>query len=267
MKYIHGGIMSISINMDVPFSYGIKSSLLQNEPEQVEQRSRQSIKNDTVEFNPVLKNLALLDFSNSSISGEGQFSNFNFLFKSVKNEKLSLDGYYSEKENIFNFSLKYRFIKEVNDSGVKSMKTFEATLDFNSSYKDILSINKGEQKEDILSFVGRIINTIIKSAGDDKKVISGIIFKDEDLKEITEIGDKKILSEIFNLIQTIYSNQKIKEQLQNSKKKEEVILKPEREKSETIDITKESKKNNSVSLSIKEVEEQSPTENQNERKV
>lgn len=256
-------MMSISINMDIPFSHRIKTALLRNEPEQVQQSGKQSVKNDTAEFNQVLKNLSLLDFSNSSIRSEGQFSNFSFLFKSVKDEKLSIDGFYSEKENLFNFTLKYRFIKKGHDSNGKSIKTLEATLDFNSGYKDILLINMGEQKEDILSFVERIINTIIKSAGDDKKVISGIIFKDEDLKAITEIGDKKILTEIFNLIQTIYSNQKIKEQLQNSKRKEEVILKPEREKSETIELKKEAKSKYSVLLSIKEVEEKSLTDSQN----
>jgi hypothetical protein len=215
-----------------------------------------SAEKDAVEISNTAKFLSGtgLDLSASSASYIQDTLKYDLSFNSSESATLNASGIYYKKEKSFSMNLSFQFQQEVEIDGVKSLKTFQANLNFNASFTKELSANKYTNKEDIGKFIRKIVKQITDTLSDKKQNLLGVIIDKEDWKEIAGMEDgklAKILSEIINMA---ILTERMKRMAEKEEDSENIILKPEREKESGVEINDNTVSISDLSLEITEVD-------------
>lgn len=254
--------MSLTINMDVKNSPEAVE-LLKNDSSTASVENEKSFEvKDLAEFNFLSKQISKIDPSLSYVSRDISKYDFSLVFRNNEKESFSLNGFFKEREASAELNFNYQFQRELIINNKKITKNFSAQVKIINSSFSSSSLSKKTEKEDITKFFQRIIDSVIKMSQNKKKIISGVILKDDDIKELSESGNKEFLQLLYTLIQTIFNNQKLKESFQKTKPKEQILLIPEREISKTITKEKQFSSSSSVSITINEINDDNVEKNE-----
>ena len=249
--------MSVALNTDVVKNFASKNIEEDKNSSSKSKNTKTSFLNDAVAVSDLSRNLSQIDLKLSNIKKEEEKLDFYLKFNSKKAESLSLDGYFKEKEKSFEFRFSYQFQRELTINGKKVTKNYEAMLKFKSEFKQAESVKKQVIKEDIMDFVRRLVDTVVKTYNDENKVIKSISLNKEDMEELTNSKDNaKLLEAIYTLLQSIYTFQKLKDSAKN-RQKEEINLFMERETTNQISFERASNFSYSMEMIINEIDSDS----------
>jgi hypothetical protein len=194
-----------------------------------------------------------IDLSKSTFSYDAHNTNFNIQFLRQSEQKLSLNGYYSNDLTSGKISFSYNYIQSEVKDGKTINKQFEVNFDLSFKSNRSISVEKTEKKEDILDFLRRITKEIFTKLSDKKINISAIVLDPEDLKELGQVADKKTAQLIYQLIEMI--KYAVEAKMMNNKNKDavDIIYHPERIKQEVTETTETNDMEINFSFSIKEI--------------
>ncbi len=224
-----------------PFSSGFLKSSNSNTKEQILDKNVSANSLDKVNISSLSQFFSSqgMDVSNSTSSTSDSTMDFHLIFESESTERLTADGYFSEKTRKLEISFAYQFQQEIFNNGIKELHTFEANFSLKIENMEKVSITPFEKKEDIMDFAIKLIRKIIGVIGDDEKLLAGVIFDQEDLEELGKIDDGKLLEMIQQLIQMAMFLAKMRQIIEENEEPEKVFLNPIREKISGIDIKKD----------------------------
>ena len=193
---------------------------------------------DKVDISPLSQFLLgqKMDVVSSTSSVSDSTIDFHLTFESKSMERLTADGYFSEKTKKLEMSFTYQFQQEVVKDGVKELHTFEVDFSLKIENMEKMSITPFEEKEDIMDFARKLIRKIIEIIGDEDKLLAGIILDKEDLEELSKIKDGELLKMIYQLIQMAILLAKMRQIMEGNEDQEVVFLHPIREKTSGVDI-------------------------------
>ncbi|MFH1197748.1 MAG: hypothetical protein V1720_18755 [bacterium] len=169
-----------------------------------------------------------VDFANSKFAFQNDTLNFDVFFLKSVREEFNLNGYLSSTSQRSQVDLKYRFEQTVFEKGQPFNRTFEATLQISFGKENAFKITKSAEKEDILDFIRRLTKEIVEILNDKNKNLVAVVLSKEDIKDLTSIGDQKVIDLVNSLINTIVSSARMKSLLNNSSNSEKVIYQPNR---------------------------------------
>lgn len=193
-----------------------------------------------------------IDISKSLVSAESGSLHFNLKFLNQSVEKTTLNGYFAEDLSSGELSFRYNFTRSINENGKNTVHNYEANFEITFKNLSSLSITKSEKKEDILDFLRRITTEIFKKLNDEKTNITAIVLNPEDLKEIAQLTDKKVITLIYRLIELIKWAVEAKKMANRGKGTKDIIYQPQREKTEITETEKKVSTSINYSYSIKE---------------
>ncbi len=213
-----------------------------------------STKKDSADLSPITTKLSRsgMDFENSFVQKKSSKINFNLTFKTHSFEKLSANGYYSEKSNTANVSFKYQFQNEVLVNGKSETHTFSAALSYTLSELKKSSISTFEWKEDIMSFIRDLLDDIgdVINDGDE---LAGVVFDYEALAEMAGINKGKFLEKLVQLIMMTVSLSQMKEMIEDKDPAHLVLLNPDRKVGTGIRMINESALISDFHFEIKDI--------------
>ncbi|MEI7812056.1 MAG: hypothetical protein WCJ01_06475 [Ignavibacteria bacterium] len=201
-----------------------------------------------------------IDLSNSTFTFKADSTNFNLQFLHQTEQKITLNGYLSKEQTSGSFSFAYNYSQTEVKDGKPVDKQYEVNFSFSFNSSKSVSIEKKEKKEDILDFLRRITREIFTKLNDKKANISAIVLDQEDLKDLSQLTDKKAVQLIYQLIDMINFAIEAKKMANKNKDAQDSIYHPKRIK-ETVNETVASNETNfNYSFSIKEVGNSSSAE-------
>ena len=203
-------------------------------------------------FSNLLKNYNI-EYANTNINKSSPEVRFSLSFQTSKTESLSATGYLSEIENKLTADFSYQFEKIVEENGKSYRKTYSMNLNYEADIFLSSSVNHKIEKEDITSFIRRIVDDVMKLVNDDDKILTGIVLKGDDYADLIKYGGKKTSKMLQNLINIILMTAQIEEMTTKSKNAERVLYKPVREQKEFMEIKKSLVNNTHFNFSIKEL--------------
>ncbi|MFH0736665.1 MAG: hypothetical protein V1773_00950 [bacterium] len=197
--------------------------------------------------------------SNAVLSKDG--IKFDLAYSDNEVLDLHANGFYSLKEKKLETNFSFIYSKDVTEDGITKTKKYQVNFGFNFKTGSELSVQKSESKEDIIKFMKRIVSRVMDIGGDKNKKLTGIVFEDEDLKDLMSIDDSsKPGQSLKELIYMILTLALFKELMTKKKDAEEILLTPKREKEETTQIKLNENEDLEMTLSIQEIIEENTEE-------
>jgi predicted kinase len=199
-----------------------------------------------------------IDIAASAVSSESGDISFSLKFLHQTEKETSLSGSLSRDQSSGKLSFSYTFPAPLMINGKTVTKQLVASFDIIfDNFKEI-SRKKTKKKEDIMAFLHRIIQEILKKLDDKKTNITAIVLDPEDMKEINQISDKKISELISMVIQMVNFTLQARRMANKNKNAKDIIYNPKRLEYEEQEEKESSKFDYSCSLSITDAgEEQS----------
>ncbi|MGE5458210.1 MAG: hypothetical protein ACM3RX_07635, partial [Methanococcaceae archaeon] len=183
-----------------------------------------AITQDSAFVSDISRNLfaSQLDISQSNASKTDSLLDFSLSFGASSSEKLTASGYYNTSEKKFSLSMKYSFQKTIDENGTKKTKNFVANIDLKANVKKDFSAESVNNKEDIVDFVRRMVDDVLKFTNDDTKLVKGVVLGEQDIKEIASLSNGEIGKMIIAIISTAIFASQMKSLNKNGKKLENV---------------------------------------------
>ncbi|MDI9570913.1 MAG: hypothetical protein QM278_09380 [Pseudomonadota bacterium] len=210
---------------------------------------------DTFSLPPALEGLLAsgIDLSNSSFAESARALSFDLRYRSESLRQLSLQGYYDYRSE--NLSVDISFISALTfrdlRSGEERHELFRFNLHLEADYSLTRAGSRSVEKEDILRFARKLIMKIAKLHAEGKE-IDGLRLDQEDLQELAQVDDGKLLEKIMALIEMIKIAARMKQ-----KNGEHVWVELEREKGIVSRETEREEKKLAFSLSVERLSEES----------
>jgi len=192
---------------------------------------------DRVNISEKAMKLFIQDCDNKDCEFKWIKQNAEFEFNYSENSLLRINGNGVTYQDSFELDVNAEFTFQSGTAGDNaSVRFFKATLCFHVSVKRNLSVNPYEKKEDILSLVRRVVNTVLRTVLDKDKDLAGIIFDPEDYKELAALEHGTFLKKFEAIIQAIIINTKVLHMIKGEKQGEQVFILPKRAKSHRVRI-------------------------------
>lgn len=238
------------------------------------ENSNKNSQKDSLVLSQLAKGLSQFpfDLSSSTASVKDDTINFDINYSDDSVLNMSASGFYSLRERKMESKFSFVYQKEVTEGDITKTKQYAVDITTSYTIKNEVSKQTNKSKETIMDFMKRIVDRVIEISKDDKKILTGIAFEDEDLKDIMSQGegDAKIGKSIKELIYMILSFAMIKEMQNKDKDAEHLLLTPKRKVEEVTQLDKNDSEDYQMNLNIKEImEEQKETqiEEQKEAKI
>ena len=196
-----------------------------------------------------LSSRRLVEDKNWLISRRTGFLDFSFTEEFSQMERLTFNGYYGESSQTLSFNLKYVFQKEVMTGSGWQRRSFMLNLSFDRHQVEKMDLNIREQKEDIASYLKRLVEEIIEIANDKDKLLLGAKIDLEEFMEIAAIEDGKFIKMIHSLIQTIF-NFTLRKLMEEENEAEPVMVEVERQTSHKLHMDYSREIKNRLNLEI-----------------
>ena len=179
-----------------------------------------------------------IDLTKSTFIQETGNTSYNIQFLRQSEQKISLNGYYSNDLTSGRISFSYNYLRTEEKEGKTIERKYEVNFDFSFKSTKSISIEKTEKKEDILDFLRRITREIFAKLNDNNVNITAVVLDPEDLNDLAILTDKKAKQLIYQLIEMIKYAVEAKLMANKNKAANEYIYHPKRIK-ESINETKE----------------------------
>ena len=175
----------------------------------------------------------------STIEMQSGRLNFSLQFQSKRDEKISVYGFCNQHEETFFANILYSFQRIVLVNGSPQLKNYILSAKLNAHIFQEASVAPQKEKEDIISFLYRLVNDVFRITNDDSKMLEGINFQQEDLNELIGLDDSKVTrmcTALFDIVLGFAFAKKIKI---NNETEESVTLPLEEE---TMDEVRQEQK-------------------------
>ncbi len=205
------------------------------------------------------------DLSSSTASIKEDVINFDIKYSDDTIFNMSATGFYSLRERKMESKFSFTYQKEVTEGDITKTKQFAVDITTSFSIKNEISKQTNKSKETIMDFMKRIVDRVIEISKDDKKILTGIAFDDEDIKEImsNDTGDGKIGKSLKELLYMILSFAMVKEMQNKDKDAEHILLTPKRKIEEVTKLEKNDSEDFEMTMNIKEITDDSEEEGDN----
>lgn len=206
-----------------------------------------------------------LNLRSSNASFDGLNLNFDLSFNYSSTESISTKGYYRSVSGEVNLKMNYTFEVKSMENGVLKTMNYLAEINYSAKNFNSSSMNKSKEKEDILTFLNRVIEKIIDIMNDDDSKLLAVVFDKDDLKDIAEIADPKMRDMVNQVINIALITARLKQMLKKheGKEQENIILNPHRNITEVTTRSSSTDFSSDYSITVKEItadEKQSGTE-------
>lgn len=221
-------------------------------------RKNASLNRSSLEISDFSRQLqsSKVDLAKSNFNYENESLNFNVSFLKNTTEEFGLTGYFSAESKKSEVNLQYRFEKTVLEKGKFVSRTFEASFSMSFERESSIKMTKNNIKEDITEFIRRFTSEIISILNDKNKNLVSVVLSKEDIEDLTNIGDEKILEMITEIINVILTSAHMKKMLKNSSNAEQIVYQPKRKIDEVTTVENKFGSFLDYSFEIKEVKNQ-----------
>ncbi|MCK4578405.1 MAG: hypothetical protein KAU50_06425, partial [Candidatus Marinimicrobia bacterium] len=181
---------------------------------------------------------------------------FQLAYSASESEQLSASGSYSTQTQTLSLDLRMMFqTEEAVEDGTK-IHHFEANLQVELSQIQGHSIQPYVKKEDIVSFVRRLLEKISELVADDGQDLAGVVLDLEDFQDIVALDNGKLAELLSNLIQMVVTQAQMKRILDGGE--EPVLLAPQREAISGVETYNYLRQVRRFRFTVKEVTEEKP---------
>lgn len=150
---------------------------------------------------------------------------FSLDFSASASETLSLQGTFRQEHHL---SLHIQYEQwDILPDGTVGSSGIRYTLDIDASSAKTIATSSSVKKEDILLFVQKLIRKLQDLSKKSDTLIAGILFRDDDLRELAELEKGKILKLLYEFIGAINTLVRMK-QMSEQFSPDAVFLHPER---------------------------------------
>lgn len=188
-----------------------------------------------------------IDLQNSSFSFADQNFNFNLSFFDNQKQRITATGSYSTAESAFSIDLNYRFKRVEESNGQKMMKEYNFNLNYNGSTASDKKTEIKVEKEDIVSYFGRIIDKILRTASQEDLALGKVVVEQSDIDELAGVTDKDVGRKLLDVLYMAISVAKLKAMIDNNWKDREEVDVVEKRMQQSL---KESEFNSSTTQNI-----------------
>jgi len=257
--------MSLNINNLSPKYHIYYNSTLN--PNNESESTKKNTQKDSLVLSQLAQGLSQFpfDLSSSTASIKDDTINFNINYSDDTIFNMSATGFYSLRERKMESKFSFTYQKEVTEGDITKTKQFAVDITTSFSIKNEVSKQTNKSKETVMDFMKRIVDRVIEITKDDKKILTGIAFDDEDIKDImsNDIGDGKIGKSLKELLYMILSFAMVKEMQNKDKDAEHILLTPKRKIEEVTKLEKNDSEDYEMNMNIKEITDDSEKEEDN----
>jgi hypothetical protein len=186
-------------------------------------------KKDLKEISQDSFNLKNLDAENSTINYTNQAIDFNLVFNFFTTVQVTAEGRIEREEQSLEVNFRYAFQREMKEEGKTVTKNFVLELKMKAGFEEAVSEQKRIEKEDILSFIQRVVSEIFDTFNDKSKTLRAVIIDKEDFEEIIKAGNGELTKLLQTLLGAVFSYMKYKEMNKKNNPVISVVLHPQRE--------------------------------------
>jgi len=260
---------NITAGLDNIISSSIKEPKSTKQKSDLKDNSQSTSIKDKVDLSEIAKKINSfdIDYKNAIFSKQSSGFNFNFNFNESSDLKINTSGIFSSKRKSIELNLNFVFEREVMINGSMQKKKFEANINFTSVLEENLSVSPYNKKEDIVKFIQRVVDEVLEVAFEDDLALKGVVLDKKDLEEIEELEDGKIAKLLVTVVNLAIMVGKIKKQIKEDEKIEDVILAPKRKEEEGLEVNKSKIKIENFSVSINEISETKQIEEEVEEEI
>ncbi len=202
-----------------------------------------------------------IDIKNSNISQDDNGTQFDIKLFNQYEKDISFDGYFSKDYRKGEVSFNFVYPKKEVKDGKETEKNYQVNFKLSFASEHSISVKKSENKEDIMEFLSRVMRKIFSKLGDKESNLTAVVLDAEDLKELAEISDKKVLQLIYRLIDMVNMAIDAKKMSKKDSGQPGEVYHPKRETSTVTETKVEGKTSIDYSFSIKETKEVDNTVN------
>ena len=174
-----------------------------------------------------------LDLGNSTVAATSSTLDFHLEFDAGSVQRLTAEGVYQAENRSLYLTWNYAYQQAVTVDGRGQLRSYEARMSLSVTQAASTARSPFVVKEDIMSFVRRLLEDISEVVSDENLDLGGVVLKLEDLAEILALDNGRLARRLVALIQLTILMARL-EQLLESERDEVVILRPERGQVEGI---------------------------------
>jgi len=190
--------------------------------------------------------------------------NFSYQSTVKAGEFLSLSGSVREEKYI---SLHIEYEQFESSSNGASMAGKRFILDFEGSFNHQISTSSFLQKEDILTFLQKIIKRIQDTSMENRSSVISLVFDNGDLREIAGIKKGEILKMLYQFIESLNMLVRMRQQYEKDKDLDILVLNPKRNEREGTMTTEEQNASLSLTVKIEELAGENAVSQQEEKRL
>ncbi len=208
-------------------------------------------KSDSLDLSDATKTLKDLgiDIKKNTCTEQAQMFDFNMEFTDEQIKTVNANGSYDYRSQSLKVDFSFFSAMTVTDpeTGKESQQLFKFDLHLEASNVQTVSNSQSVEKEDILHFARKILQTIAKLHSEGKS-IDGLVLKQEDLRDLSSVDGGKLLKSMVMLIDLMRTTDNML-----GRANDHVLLKPERWQSVSTSEQKQESQSISMSLSVQQV--------------
>ncbi len=196
----------------------------------------------------ILKDLGI-DLKDTTYTDQAQMFDLQIEFTDEQIKNVSANGSYDYRSQSLKVDFSFLSAMSVIDpkTGKQSQQLFKFDFHLEASNVQAQTNSQSVEKEDILHFARKILQTIAKLHSEGKS-IDGLVLNQEDLKDLSGVDGGKLLKSMVMLIDLMRTTDNML-----GKANDHVLLKPERWKSVTASEQSQESQSISMSLSVQQV--------------
>ena len=187
---------------------------------------------------------------------------FNLTFGASTTQRVTAHGIYAAESRELELTLRFDLPRPAEGDG-PTAGTLQVELRLRASVNRSRSVERFEQKEDIVSLVRRVANAMLEVARSDNQRLAGVVFDADDLAELAALDGGRTLMTLVQLIQQIIDYSYRLKALHAdgpNERVEDVILTPQRRITQGLKTEYNETRLTDVALEIRQVAPPDPTD-------
>jgi hypothetical protein len=192
--------------------------------------------------------LAKASLSSSSV----EKVSFSLQYTATREETVSASGILSRRTATLDVNFSYEFSREVMVDGAMVRKNFRLQMTISSASVRQITASPLHMKEDIVHFLRRVVDDVFEYGRDRDSKVGGVVFRSDDLAELSSLEHGKILKYLHALLVTLQMIAARREAA-DGRRLPSLLLTPQREETEGAAVESASASTLSVHLDMREL--------------
>jgi hypothetical protein len=177
---------------------------------------------------------------------------FSLQYAASREESVSASGFLSRRTATLDVNFSYEFTRDVMVDGSLQRRKFQFSLTISSASVEQITASPLHSKEDIVHFLRRVVDDIFEYGRDRDSKVGGVIFRSDDLAELSSLEHGKILKYLHALLMTLQMIAARREAA-DAKTLPSLVLSPQREEHDSLGVEGGSARSFSCNLELREL--------------